>query len=68
VFQVNLILIFVHLNCCDSWRVFLLGWCVSLLSCWLRPFLRALSVVIPFVFMGLISSMQNKVLLFKVEL
>lgn len=42
VFQVTLMLIFVHLNCCDSLQVFLF-------SSWVRPLLGGVSVVITFV-------------------
>lgn len=60
-------LILIHLNCCHPLQVFLLRWGMSLFSSWLRPFLRASSVVIPFVWllqcvMRLINSMQNKML------
>lgn len=76
VFQVNLLLIFVHLNCCDSLWVFLFRRCMSLSGntffSWVRHCLGVLSVI-PFFFfddcsMRFIHSMQNKIFIQSIAL
>lgn len=62
-----MMVILVYPSFCGPMSVLLLRWCISLFPFWLRPFLWAFSVVIPFVgplqcITGLINSMQNKII------